>query len=131
MTINIMNIGTIIENMLKQTCVYWGSPTPSGYANQSTYADAVEISCRWSLKKELYRNQNGEEELSDALVTVSQDLDIGGFLYLGDLNDLDSSPEPMASGAFEIRAFEKIPSVDGTKFLRRAYLSGNKSDGNK
>jgi hypothetical protein len=109
---------------LKQTAVYWGSPVASGSGGR-TFAEPVELSLRWEQKQELFIDARGQEVRSNAVVFVSQDVSLGTYLFLGDLDDLDSDQEddPMSvSGAYEIRGFEKIPDRRGTSFLRKVYL---------
>lgn len=112
---------------LNQTAVYWGSPTDDGYGGFA-YADPVEVSCRWVDSTRVVTDRTGKEIVCRAEVQVSQDLDEQGMLYLGTLDDLDSSEEadPMAleSGrmAYEIKRFDKVPSMKGTHYFRMAYL---------
>jgi hypothetical protein len=108
---------------LKQDALYWGSPSASGWGG-SDWDDPVEIKCRWELRQEVFRNAQGDEVHSQAIVYLSQDLDIGGYLRLGDLDDISSDTETPdeVDGAFEIRGFAKIPNVKGTKFVRKAWL---------
>ena len=114
---------SIITRMRKQTLVYWGSPVPDGYGG-ATFAAAVELSCRWEDKQELFVAPNGKEVLSQSVVYVGVDVDIGGYLYLGLESDLDSNhtnPE-IISGAREIRQFSKLPTLRATEYLRTAWL---------
>lgn len=111
-------------NALKQTAVYWGAPVSDGQGGR-TFADAVELDVRWEERHDLFIDPQGQEKQSSAVVFVDQDVDIGGYLFLGDLDDLGSAEEddPMiVSGAYEIRQFDKTPDLKGTSFLRRAWL---------
>ena len=72
------------------------------------------------------RDSKGNEFMSKAIVYVLQDVDELGYLYLGDLDDIDSSeqdsPEEI-KGAFLIRKFNKSPQLRSTtKFIRKAIL---------
>ena len=114
---------SIITRMRKQTLVYWGSPVPDGYGG-STFAAAVELSCRWEDKQELFIAPDGKEVLSQSVVYVGQDVGIGGYLYLGVESDLDSdhtNPE-IISGAREIRQLGKLPNLRATEYLRQVWL---------
>jgi hypothetical protein len=107
---------------LNQTAVYWGSPTPDGWGG-TTFDSPVEMDCRWEEKQELFVDASGEQVLSHAVVYLSQDVDIGGYLYLGDMNDLDSTPVPSEnSDAYEIRSFRKTPNLKATVYERKAWL---------
>ena len=112
------------NNNLTQTAVYWGSPTNDGYGG-FTYADPVEISCRWEYKRELFMDNEGRQLISNAGVQVSQDLDIQGLLFLGDLDDLDSDQEESpigVDGVFEIKQLDKIPTINGSAYYREVWL---------
>ena len=108
---------------LKQMALYWDTPTPSGWGGD-TWDDPVEINCRWEQKHEIFINAEGDEVRSQAVVYLDQDVDLGGYLMLGDLDDISSSTESPddVDSAFEIRAFAKIPNIKGTKFVRKAWL---------
>lgn len=109
---------------LKQTAVYWGTPTDDGYGTFS-YADPVEINCRWEDQIEVIKDSTGAEVVSHSTVYVGQDLDDQGMLYLGELDDLDSSEEANPKtifDAYRILKFDKIPNIKGTVFERTAYL---------
>lgn len=112
-----------IDRKLKQVVVYWGSPVPSGYGG-FTYTSPIEISVRWEDKQELFTNDSGEQELSRAVVYANQDMDIGGYLYLGEESELDSShdqPETIER-AYRIKAYASIPNVSATDYLRKIWL---------
>jgi hypothetical protein len=112
------------NNNLNQTAVYWGNPINDGYGT-FTFDDPVEIACRWEDSNKLIRQSNGEQKLSMAEVQVSQDLDENGILFLGDLDDLTAAQEAdpaSISSAYVIMRFDKIPTLKGTKFFRKAYL---------
>jgi len=111
-------------NALNQTVVYWGNPQSDGSGGRSFDA-AVDISVRWEDRQELFIDAAGQEQQSRAVIVLSQDVDHGGYLYLGDLNDLDSGEiaDPLTvSGAYEIRHFTKSPDRQGISYFRRAML---------
>lgn len=109
---------------LNQTAVYWANPVKDG-SGGFTWDAPVEISCRWVVSTKVITIANGKEIVTRAEVQVEQDVDEQGMLYLGSLDDLDSSqeagPEDVA-GAHEIRRFDKTPTMSGTSFFRKAYL---------
>lgn len=115
---------TLLTDKLKQTAVYWGSPQSDG-AGGRTFDDPVELSVRWEQRQELFIDASGQESTSKAVVYLGQDVDIGGYLYLGDLDGLSSAEEgdPLTvGGAYEIRGFEKTPDIKADQFLRKAWL---------
>ena len=111
-------------NALKQTAVYWGSPVSDGQGGR-TFADAVEVDVRWEERQELFIDPQGQEKQSSAVVFIGQDVVVGAYLFLGDLDDLGSAEEgdPLnVDGAYEIRQRTKIPDHRGIEFLRKAWL---------
>jgi len=115
---------TVLTDKLRQTAVYWGNPQSDG-AGGRTFDDPVEISIRWEERQELFIDANGQESTSKAVVYLGEDVNIGGYLYLGDFNDLSSAEEgdPLTvGGACEIRSFQKLPSIKADRFLRKAWL---------
>jgi len=144
-----MSIQKFIEKVCVQTAVYWGDPTPDGYGGK-TYSDPVEIPCRWDDTLEVIKDERGEEIICKAKVLVTQDLEEGGMLYLGTLEDLGivvtggnvvmgglgignivlaglakikkSHPEDVED-AYEITMVEKIPMIRSTsEYVRTVYL---------
>lgn len=115
---------TLLTDKLKQTAVFWGNPQNDG-AGGRTFDDPIELSVRWEQQQELFVDASGQESTSKAVVYVDQDVDIGGYLYLGDLDELSSAEEsdPLTVGeAYEIRSFKKLPDIKADRFLRKAWL---------
>ena len=108
-----------------QKLVYWGSPVQGGFGGK-TFADPIEIDGRYIEKSVLFIDQAGREQTSRAIATVEIDLDVGGFLWAGELSTLGSSEEgdpTEVDGAYEIKAFKKVPNLKATQFVRKVYLS--------
>ncbi len=114
-----------IIRITPQTAVYWGNPVSDGFGGY-TFDDPVEINVRWDEKSKMVLDADGNEVISKAEVTVRQDVDIRGMLFLGDLDDLDSTQETdpnTIENAHQIITFEKIPLIRSTTvFYRRAFL---------
>lgn len=112
---------------LNQTAVYWGNPVEVGDGSL-IFDDGVEVDCRWEERQELYMDNEGNERKSQAIVHVKQDMKVGEYLYLGVDDDLDSDiSNPTAVDSFEIKSFEKIPNIKGDKFIRRVFLSKDRT----
>jgi phenylalanyl-tRNA synthetase beta subunit len=107
-----------LDKLLNQTATYWAPSSIDGF-NVVTFSTPESVSCRWEDKQELFLNYNMDQELSHAVVYLNQDIEIGGYLYLGTSTAVDPGT---VDGAREIRAFNKIPNVKATKFLRKAWL---------
>jgi len=129
-----MGISKFISKVCVQTAVYWGSPVKDGYGTMS-YADPVEIKCRWTDKVSLINQQGvtqtGKELQASAEILVLEDLDLQGFLYLGYLMDLEQYYESDGEnilpqnieGAKEIISVKKVPMIKSTtEFVRTVFV---------
>lgn len=117
-------MGTFPNRQLNQTAVYWGNPVKDGQGGL-TWDAPIEINCRWNDFVKTMLAANGNEFVSQAKVQVDRDVDKNGMLFLGELDDLDSSEEAdptTGENIFIIRDFQKIPNVRQTDFFRRAFL---------
>ncbi len=117
------NFGSFIQRMLIHKAVYWQRTGPDGHGG-SEYADPIEIDCRWDEIKELIQAENGREITSNAQVLVNQDMSENDMLYFGELSELDSDQEddPDSAGAYRIKSFRKIASINGRFYKKMAYL---------
>lgn len=110
-----------------QTIIYWANPVTDGYGG-STYTTPVDIKGRWVDKQVNFIDVAGRELMSKSVIYLGQDVSMGGFLYLGSLNDLDSSVDDThpknVDGAEEIRGFTKIPNLKADDFERKAFITG-------
>ena len=119
-----MSFTNFVTRSCKQTIVYWGTPVKDGRGG-STFADPVELLARWEKIDEVIKAADGREVVSKARVWVLQDVDEQGYIYLGELDDLESNPDDPREidGANEILAFRKLPVFGSTtEFIRRASL---------
>jgi hypothetical protein len=123
-----MGIIDFIKRITIQTAVYWASPVADGFG-KNVFDDPVEINVRWVDKKELKTEgragQPAVEEISNAEVLINEELDMGGYLMLGELTDLpsdDSNPIEI-EGAYKIDKVTKIPLLRSTtEFVYKAYV---------
>ena len=117
-------MGWVEDNFLTQAITYWGSPQSDGRGGY-TYEDPVAISGRWSDKHELYIANDATEKISNAVVLVDRDVDVGGYLALGDYTDSSSSfiSDPSnIDGAYRIEAFGKTADLMDEDYVRRVWL---------
>ena len=80
---------------------------------------------RWEDTQKKFVNAAGEEEVSKAVIYLGQDVDLGGWVWLGDIDDVSSAdqddPENLA-GAHEIRAFNKTPNIKADAWEREIMI---------
>jgi len=110
----------------KQDALWWSVPVADGRGGW-TFTDAIEIQVWWMDSAQLFLDNDGEEKISKSIVFPDRDVVAGEYLYLGAESSLDSaqsiSTNPTAVlGAFQIRQYSKIPNINTTKYLRKAWL---------
>jgi|WetSurMetagenome_2_1015567.scaffolds.fasta_scaffold549860_2 hypothetical protein len=107
-----------------QKCVYWAITGINGYG-EPIFGDPVELSCRWENKTELIIDKEGREVGSTSVVYPSSMVSLGGYLYLGLLEDLDSltlNDPRLLANAQEIRGVAMTPDLYGTWEFYTAWL---------
>ena len=70
-------------------------------------------------------NKDGQEVVSNAKILLTQDVDVGGYLYLGTLDDLpyDASDPESIRGTKKIIQFSKVSMPKSlTEFVRTAWI---------
>lgn len=111
----------------KQDIVYWANPTPDKFGG-FTYTAPVDIKGRWEDRQVLFKDNEGNELMSKSIIFLGQDVDFGGYLYLGTLasiaSAIDETHPKNVDGSEKIRGFTKIPNLRATDFERRAFISG-------
>lgn len=113
-----------LNRMLKMKAVYWAS-TGVTREGQPALAEPIELRCRWEEKTEEFIASDGTKALSRAFVFVSRDVSVGGLLRLGPLSEVEAEgfpADPRDGGAWEIRLFNKMPTIKQTEYVRQAYL---------
>ena len=114
----------MMTHNLRQTAVYWGNPANDGHGGR-TFDEPTEINVRWEEKSEIFVDAFGREVRSNVVVHISFDADLGGYLYLGALDDLSSDEEGdplIVSLAYEIRSTSKVPDIKAQRFCRKVWL---------
>jgi len=100
---------------LKQDATYWPPGTNDGFGGVS-FGAAAPIKCRWEDKAELFRNAQGQEVTSSAVVYVDRVLAIKGKLALGTF----AGTPPVT--AREIRQVGGSPNLKAARDLNKVWL---------
>ncbi len=112
----------ILSKTLNDTAVHWKNPVNDG-RGKFTFDAAVEISVRWEFKQEKFMDADGEEKISHSVIFYDADVNLGEYLFLGALVDLDSSQLPdKQAGAFRIQQWMKIPDLFNKDIVRQIWL---------
>lgn len=122
-------IDAYIKRLAKQsnvTAVYWASPVSDGAVNR--FDDPKQIEVFWKDAFAVVVNRRGREVNSMGRVYVSEDLDEGGMLWKGvleDLTDAEKADPRKITSAYEIELFWKTPSLSiHDQFQRKVILGG-------
>jgi hypothetical protein len=108
--------------MRKQKCILWATTGRDEY-NRPTWTTPVEISCRWEDKIVEFLAPDGSRQLSNAIVYVDRDIELGSVLKLGALTSGIVEATPFDNDdVFEVRSFDKLPNLKATEFLRTVLL---------
>lgn len=102
------------------TATYWvGSGGLDAYGNYSAYT-SQSINVRWEDKNELYVTDNvGQEQRSDGVVYTETEIEVNGWLYLGQSSEI--SPKSQA-GAKQVMKVNKMKSLKGDKIIYKIML---------
>lgn len=102
---------------LKQKATRWVL-TPDGFGGW-TYSIPTVLTCRWEQRQKMFRDPFGEEVVSNALVYLDGDVDVGDYLWQGETTTAD--PTTLA-GAFRVRQFNRLTDLRNIEVQRLAYL---------
>lgn len=114
---------SFITRIRRGKCVYWEAIGNDGFGGK-TFADAVELDCRWDDSQVMFVDDQGKEIASQSVVYVGIDMTNGDYLKNGSLSELDNPSEnpQRIDGAKEVKSFNKIPNLKYTEYLRVVYL---------
>jgi hypothetical protein len=112
---------SLIKKMRKQPAVWWAS-TGKDEFGVLTFAEPVQIKCRWDDSKGRFQNSKGFMVESKGTVYVDREMNLGDKLKKGEL-DTDTPESPLDDlEAFEIQGFESNPNFKAKEFLYTAHL---------
>lgn len=112
----------IITSSRKQKVVYW-PPGKSDDFGRTQYGDPVEVNARWDDMSVHFLDAFGETVTSEAVVMVDRPMKIGGWLWLGRLQDVEFSDPSKNEGAKKIRSFQANQKLKpSSEIFRQAFL---------
>jgi hypothetical protein len=114
---------SIITKMRKQTATWWGQTSVMDDFGNFQFNAPLEISVRWEDVVTEFIDPNGDQQMSQGIVYVDRDVNVGDVLILSALTDVGDPDNPKENyGAWEIKRFDKLPSFKANEFLRTCYL---------
>ncbi len=93
-----------IDRFLVQTAVYW-EPSGRDAYGQPLYSSPIEVSCRWSYLVNTEVFGQGEQQVANIQVFLTDRVLVNGLLYRGTLEEvmeLQFPSDPRQAGAVEI-----------------------------
>lgn len=102
---------------LKQKATHW-TAVGDGFGG-FTYGTPAIIKCRWEARNAVFRDSQGEEVTSSALVYLASDVSIGDYVYEGETTVADPTT---LTEARRVRQFNKMTDLRAIDVQRLAYL---------
>lgn len=86
---------------------------------QSSFGQPVTIRCRWQDQAVLYRDAQGQQQISSAIIYPDRVIALKSYLKQG--VDLTASPVGL-DGAYEVRNVGQSPSLDARITLIKVWV---------
>ena len=93
--------------------------TPDGLGG-FTYSTTVTMRGRWEDRNVQFREPNGNEVTSTAIVYTESDVGVGDYLVLGDYIGV-ADPTTLATSA-RVQQFNSIPDLRNLQNQRKAFM---------
>ena len=103
----------IYARNMNQAATYFPPNGQNGFGDLA-FGSPVSVMTRWQDKADLFRDTQGREVMSTAVVYVSQLVEVGGRLGLGSLVD--------PQDALEVRQAGSSPDLRNDNVLVKAWL---------
>lgn len=106
---------------LRQDVTHWPISGSDGYGG-FTFGTPELLSGRWEDKGELFINLDNEEVLSNAIIYLDTDVNVGDYFALGDYT---VTADPTTLGprvAFRSRNYGKVTDLAAVLALRKVWL---------
>ncbi len=103
---------------MPQAATYWGPPVRDAFG-VPVFPASAPIGVRWEDKSVLFRDAQGQEVTSEAVVYTNQQVQIGGYLFLGTSTQVDPRTESTAAA---IRGIGRTVNLRASKRLNKAML---------
>ena len=120
-----MSITKFVRKVCVQDAVYWAPGDVTGYGERE-FEEPRLIKCRWVDTTKMITDKTGQIVVCNAEILVVEDLEVGGFIYLGDFTHLTNenriNPKSVLE-AYEIKRVDKVPLFKSkSEFVRKVYI---------
>jgi hypothetical protein len=126
-----MTAAPFVSRLMRHTAVYWSPVSVSADAFGGVpFERPVTIKCRWQVDLQIFRDAEGRETVTTAVVYCDRVVAIGGFLFLIEpltipptksLAEVEVDPRNL-SGAYEIRRVIRSQAARGERELIKILL---------
>lgn len=110
---------SLIKRMRRQRATYWATTTKDRFGTYS-FADPVEIRCRWEDEQVDFRDFNNQEATSKSVVYVDREMKPGDRLKFGPMET--DAAAPVIDETLEVRSTTRLPNLRCKENLLTAYL---------
>lgn len=112
---------TRIKGNLRQDVTHWTVTGSDGFGG-FLYGAPTLLKGRWEEKSEMFLNINSEEEVSEAIVYLMDDIDVGDWLALGDFATVPTANPSTLDEAHRIKQRNRSTDLRNLIALRKAYV---------
>jgi len=113
--------------LLTEDAVYWPPDQPDVF-NTPIAGEPEQIKVRWQVDQRRRVSFRGVEFISVATVYASKQLEFDGWLYRGNVDDMDYPSAPRKQpGAFQIKNIERSQNPSGCIVVYKHILGGGTS----
>ena len=109
---------TPYQRNMRRQATYWPPSDDADGFGRPAFLDPVAVKVRWQDKADIFRDREGRELTSSAVVYIDGPVEAGGFLALGQ----HPEPDPRQTDAREIGASGTSDNLRGTITLHKAWL---------
>lgn len=103
---------------MQQTLTYWAFVDLDRFS-KSTFSAPVQLRCRWQEVAVLFKDSQGQQRTSSAIVYPEYPLGLKGYVKRG----IDNTAHPVGlAGAYEILQNGDSPNLTGTITLNKVFI---------
>lgn len=101
-----------------QAATYWPKTGVDEF-NKTILGESDEICVRWQEKIDRFKNEDGKELISKAIVYTDKEVFTDDYLFLGESNEVDPTVDDRA---YIIKMVEKSINLTNTKSFYKVWL---------
>ncbi len=108
-----------VSRQLNEDVTHWPVTGSNGYGG-FTFGTPIKLKGRWEDKAVIFRTLENEEVVSNAIVYLATDIDVGDYFGRGDLT---ATLDPTTlDDAFRSRNYHRSTNLRALEALRKVFL---------